>query len=209
MVVLRFLGRCCIEVKTLQDHFIIDPHYFEPPEKGIEEIFITHDHDDHFDVEKIAEIKESYLGEEGSLSIYGPKGLQKKTDLKLEFARQEEEIELNDTTITPFEVKCYKADQCFAYLITIGDVNVLHTADSALFSERLKKLKPNVDYCFVACFEDNFEDYLNFLKDVYPKVTFPYHFDPGEEEKAKKLVEYLNDNTIEASFLEIGSEFEF
>lgn len=205
---LRFLGRCCIEIETLQDHFIIDPHYFTPPKKGIKDIFITHGHEDHFDVEKITEIDEKYKGEE-DLTLFGPKNLQKDSELDIEEVKQEKEIELNDATITPFEVKCYKAEQCFAYLITLGDVNILHTADSALFSERLKKLKPNVDYCFVACFEDNFGDYLNFLKDIYPKVTFPYHFNPGEEKQAKKLVEYLNTNTIEASFLEIGGEFEF
>lgn len=209
MVVLRFLGRCCIEIQTLQDHFIIDPHYFEPPEQGIEHIFITHAHDDHFDIEKIKEIREKYIEDEKELTIYGPKGLGKQTELEIEDIKQEEEIELNDTIITPYSVECYKAEECYAYLITIGDVNVLHTADSALFSEKLKRLKPKVDYCFVACFEDNFEDYLNFLKDVYPKVTFPYHFDPGEEENAKKLVDYLNENTIEASFLEIGAKFEF
>ncbi len=207
---LRFLGRCCLEIKTLQDHFVIDPHYFEHPMEGIEAIFITHGHDDHFDLEKIKEIKDKYRNKEEDLTIYGSKNLEiEGDDLEIEEIKEEKQIELDNTVITPYRVKCYKAEDCYAYLITFGDINVLHTADSAEFSEKLRKIKQKIDYCFVACFEDNLDDYLDFLKEVHPKVVFPYHFSPGEEESAKKLVEFLNENTIEASFLEIGAEFEF
>jgi len=47
MVVCRFLGNACIELISTQDHIIIDPVFLSPPEKGIEEIFVTHHHSDH------------------------------------------------------------------------------------------------------------------------------------------------------------------
>lgn len=204
----RFLGRACLEIISMEDHIIIDPHYFEKPQSGIKEVFITHEHDDHLDISKIEEIKESFSSDDG-IEIYGPRSMKDRLEMEYQRIKHEAKIELNDITVTPYEVECYKSKGCYAYLISVGEVTILHTADSAKFSNQLKSIKNHVDFCFIACFEDYFENYLDFVKNINPKTTFPYHYNPGEEENAKKLVEYFKQYGVETQFLEIGSEFEF
>jgi L-ascorbate metabolism protein UlaG (beta-lactamase superfamily) len=209
MATCRFLGRSCIEIKGLSDHIIIDPNYTKEPLKGIKSIFITHEHKDHFNIEKINEIREIYATSNEELKIYGPKSIKNEFDLDIERIKDKKKIKLNNFIIKAYKIDCYKTEECYAYIITRGDINVLHTADSANFSDELRKLKGKIDYCFIACFEEYFSDYLNFIKEINPMITFPYHFDPGEEQMAKKLSEFLNENGIEAEYIDIGTEFEF
>ncbi|MBD3254118.1 MAG: hypothetical protein GF383_03455 [Candidatus Lokiarchaeota archaeon] len=205
----RFLGRSCIELITLDDHLIIDPRFFEAPKKGIKQIFLTHEHEDHCDINKISLIREKYTNDENELKIFGPKSIKKEYELDLEIIKKGSKIDLKNTKIEAFEIECYKAEECLAYLISVGDISILHTADAATISDRLKNFSGKVDYCFIACFEEYFDDYLMFLRDLHPLVAIPYHFNPGEEHKAKKLVEFLDDNYIEAKFMKIGEALEF
>jgi L-ascorbate metabolism protein UlaG (beta-lactamase superfamily) len=205
MTKIRFLGRSCIELIDINDHIIIDPNYFVSPENGIKTIFLTHKHSDHANMEKISEIRNKYAAEK--LKIYAPKIMREKLEIKV--VKDEEVIELEDLSITPYKIKCYKTENCFAYLIKKGDITLLHTADSAYFSKSLMNLVSQVDYCFIASFEEFYGDYLKFLNEIYPKIVFPYHFDPGQEEMGKKLVKFLNEQEIDAKFLEIGADFEF
>ncbi len=205
----RFLGRSCIEIIGIVDHIIIDPHYSIDPKKGITAVFLTHEHDDHCDLEKIKEINLQFKSSEKEIEIYGPKEIKEKYGLELKKVRKDKIIELEDLRIKPFKIECYKSEVCFAYLVKKGNINLLHTADSSNFSRELKEFGENVDYCFIACFKDNYEDYLEFLKLKNPMITFPYHFDLGEEDKAKDLSKFLNEQGIEAQFIEIGTEFEF
>jgi len=212
MVKIRFLGRSCLELITLKDHFIIDPNYLRPPTKGIEIVFFTHGNMYHFDPNKLKEIQENYFeneDDEEELEIYGPDILREKTEFEIKKIKDGKKISFEDTEIAVFEVECERPEQCYSYVFTIGEVRVLHTADSALFSDRLRNFQEKIDYCFISCFEANFKDYLLFLQKINPKVIFPFHFIEGEEEKGKKLVEYLMSNGLESSFLDIGDEFEF
>ncbi|MFX1355058.1 MAG: hypothetical protein ACFFGP_13965, partial [Promethearchaeota archaeon] len=58
------------------------------------------------------------------------------------------------------------------------------------------------------CFEENFEDYLKFIKEVSPKKVIPYHYTTEKEENSKNLVQFLNKNDINAQFLNIGDFIE-
>jgi L-ascorbate metabolism protein UlaG (beta-lactamase superfamily) len=203
----RFLGRSCIEIITLKDHIIIDPNYFIPPRKGIEMIFITHEHEDHTNIKKIEEIERKFGSE--NLEIVGPKIVGKKINRKIKEVKQGKIIKLKDLKVKTFALNCYKAKQCLAYLIYKGDIQLLHTADAADYSEALKDIKDSINYLFIACFEDYFENYYEFIKEIAPQVVFPYHFDPGEEESAKKLSQYLNERGIDSHFIDIGTDFEF
>lgn len=209
MVLCRFLGRSCVELKGPTDHIIIDPNYIEKPLKGIQKIFLTHEHEDHVNIEKIEEIAKNFSDEKENLKIFGPKSVKDKFELELTEVKDKSKINLDNFTIEVFKTSCYKSKGCVAYLLTKGDIKLLHTADSSTFLNELKEFEQNIDYCFIACFEDQFTNYLNFLKIIFPTITFPYHFAPGEEEKAKKLSDFLNEKGINSKFIEIGTEFEY
>ena len=209
MVDIRFLGNACIEIICKQDHAIIDPVFLTVPKKGIEKIFITHHHPDHLTQEKLSEILNNYWKEDNEPEIYGPLCVYEELSIDFTLIQPNSRVDLNDGFVEVFENKCWKAEGCVAYLITIENKKVLHTADSAEFSEELKSIKDKIDLCFVACFESNFNDYLELLSTITPKLTIPYHFNKEKEEDAKKLNKFLSENNITSRFLSIGQEFKF
>ncbi len=209
MTICRFLGNACIEIISDSDHIIIDPVFLTPPQKGIEKVFITHHHSDHINLDKFAEIRLQYSKEGKELEVYGPKCLQDEFEIELTLIEPDLKINLNHGTVEVFENNCWKAEDCVAFFITIGGKKLLHTADSANFSEQLRSIKDEIDICFVACFESNFYDYLEFLNIIKPKMTIPYHFTAEKERDARKLVDFLSNNNFNSRFLEIGEEFEF
>jgi L-ascorbate metabolism protein UlaG (beta-lactamase superfamily) len=185
---------------------IIDPNYLEAPKKGIGKVFLTHEHDDHTDPKKIKRINDLYTGENKDFQLFGPTSIKEKVSLEPIIVENGTKIELSNGNIEVFEVECWKAKKCVAYLIEIDGKRILHSADSAKYSDRLRKIEKGVDCCFIACFEDYYEDYLFFLKAILPKMTIPYHFGKGDEQMAKDLVKFLEENDIRAKYMEIGSE---
>ncbi|MEM3593536.1 MAG: hypothetical protein QXS27_02295, partial [Candidatus Jordarchaeaceae archaeon] len=47
----RWLGNSCVEILGKR-HFIIDPNFLVEPQVGVELVFVTHEHPDHFDIQK-------------------------------------------------------------------------------------------------------------------------------------------------------------
>lgn len=207
MTTIRFLGGACVEIIGEEDHLIVDPNYEKAPRKGIGKIFLTHEHGDHVDAEKMDKIKQEYLRQDRQYQIYGPKSTEKKIEPTPNIINGGMKFNLNNGRVDVYKVGCWKAENCLAYLIQIDGKTILHTADSANYSKKLKKLKKPVDLCFTACFEDYYEDYLEFVKKINPKLTLPYHFNSGDEEMAKNLVELYRKNDINTEYQEIGSEF--
>jgi L-ascorbate metabolism protein UlaG (beta-lactamase superfamily) len=206
MTVIRYLGRACIEIIGDNDHLIFDPNFIEGPRKGISKIFLTHKHDDHTDAEKILDIYQNYIREDKEMKIFGPSSVKRKisqTPIKVEGGTT---IELNDGNIKVYNIDCWGAEECVGYLVNINDKKVLHTADSAKFSDRLRRIEKGIDLCFVACFEDYYDDYLHFIKSIMPKLTIPYHFGPDEENMGKNLVNFLKENQINTKFMSPGTE---
>jgi L-ascorbate metabolism protein UlaG (beta-lactamase superfamily) len=208
MVFCRFLGNACIELIGVKDHIIIDPVFLSSPRKGIERIFITHHHKDHVEKSKIKEIEERYSAEGKELEIYGPECLYEELNIEFTLIIPSFKISLHYGEIEVFENDCWKAEGCVAYLISIENKKILHTADSANYSDTLRNLKNQVDLCFIACFEDNFEDYLNFIKKITPKLVIPYHLSAEKEQNGKNVSKYLKENGFNSIFLSIGEEIE-
>ncbi len=208
MVNIRFLGNACVELIGKQDHIIIDPTFLREPTTGIEKIFLTHHHSDHVNQEKLQEIQNNFSIEGKELEIYGPLCVFEELNIDFILIEPTSKIDLTNGYVEVFENDCWKAPGCVAYLIVIDDYKILHTADSANFSSDIKTLKNSIDLCFIACFESNFEDYLEFLKLISPKLVIPYHFNYEKEEEARKLIELLRKNTIISKFLSIGEEIE-
>mgnify|MGYP006296974895 CR=1 FL=1 len=207
MINIRFLGGACVEIIGEEDHIIIDPNYKIAPQKGINTILITHEHEDHVDVDKIKKIQDTYIRENKELKLYGPKSVDEKLSLEMNLIEDEELVQLHNGRFKVFKIDCWKAESCVAYLIWVEGRTILHTADSAKYSDTLHKLKQHIDCCFVACFEDYYEDYFEFVKRLSPKLVIPYHFQKGEEEMAKNLVEFMKENDrVNAKFLEIGGK---
>jgi len=208
MVVCRFLGNACIELISEKDHIIVDPTFLSEPKKGIESIFLTHHHPDHTNLEKIMEIGKQFSNKTKDLEIYGPECIHEEFDLDFTLILPGSKIDLKVGYVKVFDNNCWKAEGCVAYLIEMEGKKILHTADSADNSKELKGIKDQVDLCFIACFEDNFEDYLGFLRNLNLKLAIPYHFTSEKQEGAKKLVEFLKENNLNTKFLAIGEEIE-
>jgi L-ascorbate metabolism protein UlaG (beta-lactamase superfamily) len=209
MIVCRYLGRACVEIISTNDHLIIDPNYVEPPRKGINKVLLTHEHEDHLDPEKIQKIYEEYIRENQDFEIYGSNSTKNKVAIEEPYIVDDDTvINLNDGEIEVFTIDCWGTDSCVGYLINIDGKRILHTADSANYSERLKAIEKDIDCCFVACFEDYYKDYLDFIKTVKPKLTIPYHFGPDEKEMGIDLAKYLDENDVNVKFLNPGEEIE-
>ncbi|TXT58667.1 MAG: putative Zn-dependent hydrolase of the beta-lactamase fold-like protein [Promethearchaeota archaeon] len=208
MPVVRFLGGACVEIIGEEEHLIFDPNYEKAPRKGIGRIFLTHEHSDHVDAEKMEKIKQEYLRQDKQYQIYGPKSTEKTIESTPNIVKGGMRININNGKVEIYEIDCWKAEDCLGYLITIDGKTILHTADSANYSQELMDLNEQVDICFTACFEDFFEDYLKFVKKIKPNLTIPYHFNSGDEEMAKELVKFYKENGVKAKYYEIGSEFE-
>ncbi len=209
MPICRFLGNACIEIISEEDHIIIDPAFLTPPKHGIDKIFITHHHFDHISLDKLIELRTNSSKKNEALQIYGPKCVQDEFDLALTIVKPGSNILLNNGNVSVIENNCWKAEGCVAYLITIDRKKLIHTADSANFSDQLRNLDEEIDICFVACFESNFNDYLYFLRTISPKIAIPYHFTNEKENEAKNLTDFLIKNNIQSQFIAIGKEFKF
>lgn len=207
MLICRFLGNACIELIGEKDHIIIDPAFLSPPKEEIGRVFITHEHSDHINADKLDEICLKYTENPEWLAIYGPKIVRNNFQFDILEVEPKTIVNLNDGVVEVFENECWKSEECVAYLIEIGGKRILHTADSAKFSNQLRAIKIEIDCCFIACFENNFNDYLEFLKIISPKLVIPYHFTGEKEENAKKLVDFLKVNNLNSKFLDIGGEF--
>lgn len=207
MVICRYLGRSCVEVIADKDHIIIDPNYVEFPRKGINKILLTHEHDDHLSQEKIQRIFKEFIREDQEFQIFGPISTKEKIAIEEPFiVKDGSVIELNDGRIEVFKIDCWGSEACVAYLIYIDDKRILHTADSANYSDRLRTIEKAVDCCFVATFEDYYDNYLHFIKTIMPKLTIPYHFGPDKKEIGKKIAEFLQKNDINVKYLNPGEE---
>ncbi|KKM07703.1 hypothetical protein LCGC14_1731250 [marine sediment metagenome] len=208
MVVIRFLGNACIEIIGKRDHIVIDPVFLSHPKKGIEKVFITHHHSDHITREKLNELRRDYVLTGKELEIFVPYCVYDELKIDFTVIQPTSKINLNNGLVRVLENKCWKAEGCVAYLIEIDNKKILHTADSAEFSIELKSLNDEIDLCFVACFENNFSDYLKFLKMISQQMAIPYHFTQEKQGEAIRLAEFLLINGINSTFLSIGEEIE-
>ncbi len=206
MIQIRFLGNACIEILGEKDHLLLDPTYVVDPKEGIKQVFITHEHADHYAEEKLSIIEGEFAVSAEKLKIYAPQSV-KSSDIETTLVSAGDEIPLENGRVQVFSIDCWKAEACLAYLIELDGKIILHTADSAKFSKALETI-PVPDICFIACFKDNFDDYLRFLKIIRPRLAVPYHFTEKNQENAQELVKELTKFGIPANYHPIGSSFE-
>lgn len=211
MVMIRYLGNACVEIISDKGHIIIDPNYIEEPKEGIESIFLTSDHEDHFNQNKIETIVKEYSVnvQQKDFHIFGPNTITKKLSMVPEIVENGSKIKIKDILVNVFENSSLKMKECLAFLINVEDKAILHTSDSVYFSEQLKNIKKPIDYCFVSCEKKFHKQYINFLKEIQPEIVIPYLFQPDKREMAEKLLEHLEYHNIESRIFTSGSEFSF
>ncbi|MFB0563853.1 MAG: MBL fold metallo-hydrolase [Candidatus Lokiarchaeia archaeon] len=182
---LRWLGNSCVEILGKR-HFLIDPNFLVEPEKGVELVFVTHEHPDHFDIQKFNTLKVGLVAPYSVLSMYNLEG--KRAEIGKEF----EGVKI-------FESWCLKSEESVSYFYE----GVLHPGDSARFPE-----VSDVKLVFTACFPDFYADYVNAFKKMKPEMVIPLHFSEQKRYTAEGLKERLDKERIDCRILRVGESIE-
>ncbi len=187
---IRWLGNACLEVIRENNNYLIDPNYLVDPKKIPDFVLLSHEHDDHFDLEKFNEFPDE-------IDLFAPQTALEKFDVEGIPIDPEDEV----NGIEVLECDCYGSEESFCFF----DNGLLHTADTSNFPI-IKEAK----VVFSACFEDLYDEYVKSAKNIDPEVVIPYHYNPNEElNLAKGLKEVLEKEEIKSEILELGETLEF
>jgi len=182
---LRWLGNSCVEIFG-EKHIVIDPNYVVKPEGEIDYVLVTHEHEDHFDMEKFKQLDvKKLVAPDFVLKQYGLEGI------KAEVGKEIDGIKI-------LESWCWKAVESYSYFYN----GVLHPGDSAKFPDA-----KDVKVAFTACFPDFYEQYVEEMKRLKPKLVIPFHYSPEKKRKdAEGLKELLDKEGINCKIVEVGEE---
>ncbi len=182
----RWLGNSCVEIFG-EEHIVIDPNYVVEPEKGIDYVLVTHEHDDHFDLEKFKALDAKQLvAPEFVLEQYGLEGI-----------RAEAGKEINGIKI--LESWCWGSKESYSYFYN----GVLHPGDSAKFPDA-----GGIKLVFTACFPDYYDDYVNEFLRLKPELVVPFHYSEKKRSNAEGLKDRLDKEGINCRIVEVGEEIE-
>ncbi len=182
----RWLGNSCIEVVDGKS-ILIDPNYIVEPEENVELILVTHEHADHFDLEKFEKLGvKKLVAPKATLEEFGLEGIEAKPGMEVE-------------GVKILESWCWKAKESVSYFYK----GILHAGDSAKFPE-----VGGVKVVFTACFPDYYGDYLKEFQRMKPGLIIPFHYSEEKIENAKGLKKLLDENGLNCKILEVGGEIE-
>ena len=193
IIKIRWLGNSAVEVDG-DKKIIIDPNFKVDPEIEADIVLITHEHEDHIDPEKLAEISHS------DTKVYGPQSVYDKFDIEGEIVKDGQEIEED---IKVMDIDCYNSEEAVAYFYN----GLYHTADASVFPDPGEK----IDLLFSACFNDHFAKYIESCIKLDPELAIPYHYDPEERQEllqAKGLSSKFEQISCNSQVLELGEEIE-
>lgn len=182
---IRWLGNSCVEILG-ERHFLIDPNFLIEPEENVELVFVTHEHTDHFDIQKFKKLKTGLVAPYSVLSMYNLEG--EKAEVGKEFEG-----------VRVLESWCLKSEESVSYFYE----GVLHPGDSARFPE-----VSGVKLAFTACFPDFYEDYVNAFKRIKPELVVPIHFSEQKRYSAEDLKKRLEKKRIYCKILRVGEHIE-
>ncbi|MEM2144461.1 MAG: MBL fold metallo-hydrolase [Candidatus Jordarchaeaceae archaeon] len=182
---IRWLGNSCVEFLG-EKHFLIDPNFLVEPEGGVNFVLVTHEHIDHFDVQKFRKLNARLIAPYTVLSMYNLDGM---------IAKVGEEFE----GVKVYESWCLKSEESVSYFYE----GVLHAGDSARFPE-----VEGVKLVFTACFPDFYEDYVNAFMRLKPEIVVPFHFSEQKRYIAEDLKKKLDNKRIKCRILRVGESIE-
>lgn len=162
---------------------IIDPNFTIKPSESFDYILVTHEHNDHIDLEKLKEIDyKTLLAPKYTIEFYRIDGKAVRAGTKIE------DIEV-------LESWCRNAVESVSYFYK----GILHAGDSAKFPE-----VKGVKVVFTACFPDFYENYIAEMKKIRPDMAIPIHYDPEKKiENAGGLKEKLQEEGINCKILKV------
>lgn len=157
-------------------------------------ILITHEHDDHIDLNDL----ETVMKED--TKIYAPHSVFSKYDIKGEVVEADEIVE---DEIKVLAVDCYNAESSVAYFYK----GIYHTADASKYPDPGEE----IEVLFTACYNSDFADYIENVIKLDPKLAVPYHYDPEERQEvlqAKGLSSKFEQIGCSSKIIEIGEELD-
>jgi L-ascorbate metabolism protein UlaG (beta-lactamase superfamily) len=181
----KWLGNSCVELLG-ERHFLIDPNFLVEPEDGVELVFVTHEHPDHFDVQKFRKLEARLVAPYSVLGRYNLDGD------KAEVGKEFEGVKI-------LESWCLKSEESVSYFYE----GILHNGDSARFPE-----VEDVKLVFTACFPDFYADYVSAFKRMKPEIVVPFHFSEQRRYIAEDLKEKLLRERIDCRILRVGESIE-
>jgi|Deesub1362A_J573_1020465.scaffolds.fasta_scaffold00287_28 L-ascorbate metabolism protein UlaG (beta-lactamase superfamily) len=182
---IRWLGNSCVEIFEPK-HIVIDPNYVIEPEKNIEMVFVTHEHDDHFDIDKFAAL---------NAPLVAPEYMIKEFELEGTIASVGREI----SGVKVLESWCWGSKESVSYFYN----GILHPGDSAKFPDA-----KDVKLAFTACFPDFYDDYILEFKRIEPELVVPFHYSEKKIENARGLKKRLDEEGINCKIVDIGETIE-
>nr|MDO8082933.1 MBL fold metallo-hydrolase [Candidatus Freyarchaeota archaeon] len=182
---IRWLGNSCVELLG-ERRFLIDPNFLVEPEDGVELVFVTHEHADHFDIQKFKKLNAGLVAPYTVLSMYHLDG--KRAEVGKEF----EGVKI-------LESWCLKSEESVSYFYE----GILHPGDSARFPEA-----EDVRLVFTACFPDFYDDYVNAFMRMKPEIVVPFHFSEQKRYIAEGLKKRLDRKRIYCRILGVGESID-
>jgi len=181
----RWLGNSCVEIIG-KSHLLIDPNFLVEPEEGVELVLVTHEHSDHFDIQKFKKLNARLVAPYTVLGMYNIDG--ERAEVGKEFKG-----------VKIFDSWCLKSEGSVSYFYE----GVLHPGDSARFPE-----VEDVKLVFTACFPDFYADYVSAFKRMKPELVIPFHFSEQKRYIAEDLRERLEKIRINCRILRVGESIE-
>lgn len=191
IIKVKWLGNSALLVDSEQK-IVIDPSFEIEADFEADIVLITHEHDDHINLDDL----ETVITED--TKVYAPQSVYDKFEINGEVVKAGDLVE---DEISVIDVDCYNSEESVAYYYK----GLYHTADASNYSDPGKEIK----LLFTACFNDYFSDYLEKVIKLNPEMAIPYHYDPEERQEllqAKGLSSKFEQIGCKSKVIEIGEE---
>ena len=193
IIKVKWLGNSALLIED-EKKIVIDPSFKLETDFEADIVLITHEHDDHIDLEDLEAVTNDQT------KVYAPQSVYDKFDIEGETVEAGDVIEAE---IKVIDIDCYNADESVAYFYK----GLYQTADASDYPDPGEA----IELLFTACFNDHFSDYLEKVIKLAPKMAVPYHFDPEERQEllqAKGLSSKFEQIGCQSKVMEIGEELE-
>jgi len=193
IIKVKWLGNSALLIED-EKKIVIDPSFKLETDFEADIVLITHEHDDHIDLEDLKAVTNDQT------KVYAPQSVYDKFDIEGEIVEAGDIIEAE---IKVLDVDCYNSEESVAYFYK----GLYQTADASDYSDPGEDIK----LLFTACFNDHFSEYLEKVIKLNPTMAVPYHYDPEERQEllqAKGLSSKFEQIGCKSKVLEIGEELE-
>ena len=154
-------------------------------------IFVTHEHQDHFDSMALTELKRNYTTIYVNNNVYEnwSSGYVMKNGDKAEVCDNITVEAVPAYNTTPDHMKFHPKGRDNGYILTIEDLRIYVAGDTEDIPE-MENIK-DIDIAFLPCnqpYTMTVEQLVKAAKTIKPKVLFPYHYSDTPIRKATMLL---------------------